>query len=90
MATSPRKSQTPRKSIASGSIKPRKSVKSAMKGKNNETADESTQETEKQTKAKKSTGRKSIKATDLSEKTAQGAGSPQLSGHFHCLFPACS
>ena len=73
MATSPRKSPTLRKSIASGSIKPRKSVKTSMKGKSNdETTDESTQEMEKQTKPKKSTGRKSIKVVDSSEKRTQG------------------
>lgn len=73
MATSPRKSPTPRRSIASGSTKPRKSAKTPLKGKSNdETADESTQEMEKQTKPKKSTGRKSIRAADSSGKQIQG------------------
>jgi hypothetical protein len=89
MATSPGKSQTSRKSIASGSVKPRKSVKSATRGRDNdETVYESTQETEKQTKAKKSTGRKSIKAMDPREKTIQGAASLRLSGHVHLLIPS--
>lgn len=73
MATSPRKSPTPRKSIASGSTKPRKSAKTSLKGKSNdETADESIQEMEKQTKPKKSTGRKSTRAVDSSGKQTQG------------------
>lgn len=73
MATSPRKSPTPRKSIASGSNKPRKTAKTSMKGKSNdETADDSTQEMKKQTKSKKSTGRKSVKVAGSSKKETQG------------------
>ena len=73
MATSPRKSPTPRKSIASGSAKPRKSVKASAKDKSNdETADESTQEAEKRPKPRKSTSRKSTTAADSSKKQNQG------------------
>lgn len=73
MATSPRKSPAPRKSIASGSTKPRKSVKTSMKSKiNDETADKSTQEMEKQMKPKKSTGQESIRVVDSSKKQTQG------------------
>jgi len=69
MATSPRRSPTPKKAIASGSTKPRKSAKPSTKRKNSgDTADESTQEMEKQTKAGKSTSRKSIKVADSGEK----------------------
>ena len=73
MATSPRKSPSPKKSIASGSARPRKSVKSSTKGKSNDqTADESTQEKGEQTKAKKSATRKSTKAADSGKKVTQG------------------
>lgn len=73
MATSPSESSTSKKSIASGSTKPRKSVKSSTKAKSNdETADESTQEAEQQVKAKKSIGRKLTKAVDSGEKSSQG------------------
>jgi hypothetical protein len=73
MATSPRKSPAPRKSIASGSAKPRKSIKISMKGRSNdETAEEFTQEMEKQTKLRKSTGRKSIRVVASSEEQTQG------------------
>ncbi|KAF9649739.1 hypothetical protein BDM02DRAFT_3268542 [Thelephora ganbajun] len=72
MATSPRKSPTPRKSTASESTRPRKSVKSSTKGKGgDEMAEESTQETEKQTKSRESTSRKSIKVADSSEKVTR-------------------
>jgi len=69
IAISPRKSPTPRKSIASRSTKPRKSIKSSTRGKSiGETADEYTQE------AGKSTSRKSIRAVDSSGKETQGTG----------------
>jgi len=74
MATSPRKSPTPKRPIESGPTKPRISVKPSTKGKSgDETQDESTQETEKRTKAKKSASRKAIKAADSDEGAGQGA-----------------
>lgn len=73
MATSPRKSQTPRPA-ASGSTKQRKSIKSSTKRlSGGEIADDSTQGTEKRTKPRKSTSRKSIKGADSGEEITQGA-----------------
>ena len=73
IATSPRKSPTPKKSIKAGSTKPRKSVRASTKGENrHETPHESTQETERQLKVKKPTSRKLIKVVDFGEKGTQG------------------
>ena len=75
MATSPRKSPAPRKSIASGSAKRRKSTKTSMNDNtSNGAADDPTHDMEKQTKAKKSKDRKSIKATNSSEEQTQCEG----------------
>ena len=72
MATSPRKSPAPKKSAVSGSAKRRKSTKTSTKGNSNdEAAGGPAQDTEKQTKPKKSRGRKSAKVTDSSEKQIQ-------------------
>jgi len=74
MATSPRKSSTPKKSIRTGSAKPRKSVKLSTKcGNRDETPDKSTQEAQEQLKVKKPTSRKSVKVMDFGEKETRGA-----------------
>ena len=88
MATSPRKSPTPKRSIGSGSTRPRKSVSSSTKGKSRiETPDKSTRETEKQTKTKKSTDRKSIKVVDPGGNTTQGAMPVTTSWISLCAYP---
>jgi len=91
MATSPRKSPASKKSIASGSTKPRKSVKTSIKSKSNdETADESIQEMEKQTKPKKSTSQGSIRVVDSSKKQTQGTALATtfrtFIGAYHTIF----
>ena len=71
MATSPRKSPTPKRSL--GSTKPKKSARFPTRGKGNgEGADESSQETEEQTGAKKSISRKPTGVADPGEKEAPG------------------
>ena len=88
MATSPRKSPSPKKSVRSGSNRPRKSVKTSLNAASrNETPDKSTRETEKQTKTKKPTGRKSIKVVDSSEKLTQSTIPITTSQVFVCAYP---
>lgn len=84
-AASPKKS--PKKPTASGSTRPRKSLKHSTKGRSgNETVDESTQETDTQTKAKKSTSRKSTKAADSSEKVTGGTARDTTPWIFGCAY----
>lgn len=86
MATSPRKSPTPRRSVAPDPKKRGKPVKKSTRD-NDEVVDDSTRESEKPTKLKKPTVRKSIRATDTSEEKAQGAGPAVTYLEFGHLFP---
>jgi hypothetical protein len=89
MATSSRKSPTPRRTVFSRSTNPRKSVKSSVKGNSsNEIGGGFTQETEPRTNPRKSTSRKPIKIAGSGVKEVnRGASSAATHRYLRVLIP---